>query len=170
MLYLGSLQINTSLFEQKQRTLTTSGTCWQYPLRPEFLIDFLQLGQTDIQKDSSLPFNIKNNQINVYCFFYQVRQGMDEAGEGWGVLAAFPNRLSFPRQQRSLCSLGKKWGNREALRIFQSSVDKISLSCSRTELLIQISFPVIKNQHLLASSKYNIHTYEEPSEFSLPLT
>lgn len=127
LLYLGSLQINTLLFEQQQRTLTTSRTCWQYPLRPEFLIDFLQLGQTDIQKDSSLPFNIKNNEINVYCFFHQVRQGMDEAGEGWGVLAAFPNRLSFPRQQRSLCSLGKKWGNREALRLFQCSVDKISV-------------------------------------------
>lgn len=77
LLYLGSLQINTSLFEQKQRTLTTSRMCWQYPLRPEFLIDFLQLGQTDIQKDSSLPFNIKNNEINVYCFFHQVRQGMN---------------------------------------------------------------------------------------------
>lgn len=52
---------------------------------------------------------------------------MDEAGEGWGIFTAFPSRLTFPRQQRSLCSLGKKWGNRDALGIFQPSGDKISV-------------------------------------------
>lgn len=49
---------------------------------------------------------------------------MDQEEEGEEVLlAAFPNG-SFPRQQRSVCSLGKKWGNRKALGIFQSSADQ----------------------------------------------
>lgn len=115
-----------ALWTKAKGNKTTCGRCWWHPPIPDFLIDFLQLGQTEIWKDFSLSLNIKSNKINVYCFFHEVRRVWLK-WEGWGVLAGFSNRLSFPRQQRSLCSAGTKWENQEALGIIQLSGDKFSV-------------------------------------------
>lgn len=75
------------------------------------LVDFLQPGQTDRHAEWFLsPFQGgEQYDKRMLLFFCKGRKGMDEAGEGWGgFLAAFLSRMSLPRQQRSLCSLGRK--------------------------------------------------------------
>lgn len=82
---------------------------------------------------------------------------MDQEEEGGGVLlAAFPNRL-FRKTAEVSVLIRKEVGKSEGTwDIPILSWQKQCLSFSRKELLIQISFSVVKNQYLLASSKYKI--------------
>jgi len=98
-----------SLKKSVQENVTSAGTCCWYP--PEMLIEFQAFCSWDRQPSGRIPLfflNIKSKKINVSCSSHR---------EGWGwmepgvLLAAFPSRLAFPPQQRSLRALGKKWGN-----------------------------------------------------------
>lgn len=61
------------------------------------------------------------------------------------LLCFLTGRLS--QDSRGHCAHEERRGNLEAIRMFQPSVDKISvLSFSRKQLLVQISFPEVKKK------------------------
>lgn len=165
MLYLGSLQISTSLFEKKQRTIKA-------PLghagdaHPEQFPRF-STAETDRHPEAfSLPFTYRT--IRSSKFIQQVRQGTDQEEEGGEFSLLQFQTGSFTRQQRSVCSLGKQWGNRRHLGYFSPQLTKtvflfLQRGIANTDYffllkkLCSIFWPVVNTKSAFKKNHLNSH-------------